>query len=85
MIRKERTKGKKKERNVAQLTILHEVPRYISLHFIHSTMALQPFVKPWPLLQFRNLFCTSGRTPWKSYQSVARPVPTRRTTHTSIP
>jgi hypothetical protein len=24
--------------------------------FIHSSMALQPFVGPWPLLQFRNLF-----------------------------
>jgi hypothetical protein len=24
--------------------------------FIHPSMALQPFVGPWPLLQFRNLF-----------------------------
>jgi hypothetical protein len=24
--------------------------------FIHSSVALQPFVGPWPLLQFRNLF-----------------------------
>jgi hypothetical protein len=31
---------------------------------IHSSMALQPFVGPWPLLQFRNLFFyTGGRTP----------------------
>jgi hypothetical protein len=29
--------------------------------FIHSSMALQPFVGPWPLLQFRNLFYTDGR------------------------
>jgi hypothetical protein len=27
------------------------------IHF-HSSMALQPFVGPWPLLQFRNLFYT---------------------------
>jgi hypothetical protein len=27
-------------------------------------MALPPFVGPWPLLQFRNLFYTDGRTPW---------------------
>jgi hypothetical protein len=25
---------------------------------IHSSMALQPFVGPWPLLQFRNCFIT---------------------------
>jgi hypothetical protein len=28
----------------------------LMLRFIHSSMALQPFVGPWPLLQFRNLF-----------------------------
>jgi hypothetical protein len=27
-------------------------------------MALQFFVGPWPLLQFRNLFYTDGRTAW---------------------
>jgi hypothetical protein len=39
----------------------------------HSSMALQPFVRPWPLLQFRNLFYADGRTPWISDQPVARP------------
>jgi hypothetical protein len=34
--------------------------------FIHSSIALQPFVGPWPLLQFRHLFYSVGRTPWKS-------------------
>jgi hypothetical protein len=29
-------------------------------------MALQCFVEPWTLLQFRNLFYTDGRTPWTS-------------------
>jgi hypothetical protein len=48
----------------------------------HSSMFLQPFVAPWPLLQFRNLFYTDGRTPWTSDQPVARPLPTRRTTQT---
>jgi hypothetical protein len=27
---------------------------------------LQPFVGPWPLLQFRNHFYTDGRAPWTS-------------------
>jgi hypothetical protein len=42
-----------------------------SLSFIYSTMALQPFVGPWTLLQFRILFYTDGRTPWMSDQPVA--------------
>jgi hypothetical protein len=50
-------------------------------NFIHSSMALQPFVGPWPL-QFRNLFYTDGRTPLTSDQPVARPLPTQRTTQT---
>jgi hypothetical protein len=45
-------------------------------------MALLPFAGPWPLLQFRNLFYTDGRTPWTSNQPVARPLPTHRTTQT---
>jgi hypothetical protein len=50
--------------------------------FIHSSMALQPFVGPWPLLQFRNLLYTVGRTPWTGGQPVARPLLTHRTTQT---
>jgi hypothetical protein len=50
--------------------------------FIHSSMALQPFVVPWPPLQFRNHFYTDGRTPWTSDQPVARQLPTHRTTQT---
>jgi hypothetical protein len=42
-------------------------------------MALQLFVGPWPLIQFRNHFYTDGRTPWTSDQPVARPLPTHRT------
>jgi hypothetical protein len=49
---------------------------------IHSSMALQPFVAPWPLLQFHNRFYTDGRTPWTSDQPVARPLPTQRKTQT---
>jgi hypothetical protein len=45
-------------------------------------MALQPFVGPWPFLQFRSLFYTDGRTPWTSDQAVSRPLYTLRTTHT---
>jgi hypothetical protein len=49
--------------------------------FIHSSMALHPFVGPL-LLQFRNPFYTDGRTPWTSDRAVARPLPTHRTTQT---
>jgi hypothetical protein len=57
----------------------------LHLLFIHSfisSMALQLFVGPWPLLQFRNLFDTNGRTPWTSDQPIARPLPTYRRTQT---
>jgi hypothetical protein len=64
-----------------------EMARGHSIHsfihsFIHSSLALQPFVEPWPLLQFRNLFYTDGWTPWAGDQPVARPLPTYRTTQT---
>jgi hypothetical protein len=36
----------------------------------------------WPLLQFRNLFHTDGRTPWASDQPVLRPLPRHRSTQT---
>jgi hypothetical protein len=45
-------------------------------------VALQPFVGPWPLLQFRNHFYIDCRIPWTGDQSVARPLPTHRTTKT---
>jgi hypothetical protein len=45
-------------------------------------MALQLFLRPWPLLQFRNLFYTHCTTPWTGDQPVARPLPTHRTTQT---
>jgi hypothetical protein len=44
-------------------------------------MALQPFVGPWPLFQFLNLY-TVGRTPWTEDQPVARPLPIQGTTQT---
>jgi hypothetical protein len=34
---------------------------------------------PWPLLQFRNIFYTDGRTPLTSDQPVARPLSIHRT------
>jgi hypothetical protein len=45
-------------------------------------MALEPFVGPWPLLQFCWPFFTVGRTPWTRDQHVASPLPTHRITHT---
>jgi hypothetical protein len=59
--------------------------RFITVFFqpiIHSSVALQPFVGPWPLLQFRNIFYTDGRTPWMSDQPVTRPLTTHRATQT---
>jgi hypothetical protein len=40
-------------------------------------MALEPFVGPWLLFQFLNLYKV-GRTPWMGDQPVARPMPTHR-------
>jgi hypothetical protein len=47
-------------------------------------MALQPFVGPWSLLQFRYLYYEyiDSRNPWTSDQPVARPLPKHRTTQT---
>jgi hypothetical protein len=53
---------------------------HVPYSFIHSSMALQPFVGPWPLLQFRNHFYTDGKTAWTSDQPMARPLLTYRTT-----
>jgi hypothetical protein len=59
--------------------------------FIHSSVALQPIVVPWPLLQFRNLSYTESRAPFTGHQPVARPLPAHRTqtqnkrTQTSMP
>jgi hypothetical protein len=50
--------------------------------FIHSSMALQSFVGPWPRLKFSNLLYTVGRTPLTGVQPVARPLPTHRTIKT---
>jgi hypothetical protein len=44
-------------------------------------MALQPFVGPWPLFQFCNLFDTDGTTPLTSDQPVERPLPTHTEQH----
>jgi hypothetical protein len=42
------------------------------IHLIHQWL-FQPFVGPWPLLQFRNIFYTDGGTSWTSDQPVAKP------------
>jgi hypothetical protein len=54
-------------------------------------MALQPFVRPWPLFS-SFIFYTVGRTSWTGDQPVARPLPGHGTaqtqnkrTQTSIP
>jgi hypothetical protein len=45
----------------------------------YLSMALQPFVGPWPLFGFLILH-TVGRTPWTGDQPVASPLPINRTT-----
>jgi hypothetical protein len=50
--------------------------------FIHSWITLQPFVGPWPLLRFHNIFYTVSSTPWMSDQPVTRPLSTHRATQT---
>jgi hypothetical protein len=52
----------------------------ISSKCIHSlSMTLQSFVRPWPLFSFLILYPV-GRTPRMGDQSVARPLPTHKTT-----
>jgi hypothetical protein len=58
------------------------IVKLLYIYMYIFSMALQPFVGPWPLLQFRNIFYTDGKTPWTSNQPIARPLPTHRTTHT---
>jgi hypothetical protein len=47
----------------------------------HSILIVQPFVGPWPLFQFLDLY-TVCRTSWTGDQPVARSLPTHRTTQT---
>jgi hypothetical protein len=46
---------------------------------IYLSVALQPFVGPWPLFQFLDQY-TVGRTPWLGDQPVVRHLRTHRTT-----
>jgi hypothetical protein len=61
---------------------LYSVSQCFTFVSIQSSMTLQPFVGPWPFLQFRDLLYTDGKTPWTGDQPVARPLPTHRTTQT---
>jgi hypothetical protein len=49
--------------------------------YISLSVALQPFVGPWPLFSFLILY-TVGRTPWSEDQPIERPLPINRTTQT---
>jgi hypothetical protein len=56
---------------------------FLSLYLsIYLSMVLQPFVGPWSLFQFLDVFYTVGRTPWTGYDPVTRPLPTNRTVQT---
>jgi hypothetical protein len=45
-------------------------------------MALQPLLGPDHFFSSVFIFYTDGRTPWTSYKTVTRPLPTHRTTQT---
>jgi hypothetical protein len=49
----------------------------------YPSVALQPFVEPWPLFNF-FIFYTVDRTPWMGNQPIARPLPAHRTAQTQI-
>jgi hypothetical protein len=51
------------------------------VHFFASNLWLYSPCGPWPLSQFLNLYKV-GRALWTGDQSVARPLPTHRTTQT---
>jgi hypothetical protein len=76
--------GKRVQRSNLSLCHHYLPPHPYDLPVFHSSVALYPFVGPWPLLQFRNLFYAEGRTPWTSDQPVARPLPTQDNTYTDI-
>jgi hypothetical protein len=59
----------------------HYYPAYLSNAEVYLSMALQPFVGPWPLFQFLD-FYTVDRTPWTGDQPVARPLLVHRTART---
>jgi hypothetical protein len=53
-----------------------------TLFFYFFSMALPDHSGAWPLIQFRNLFYTDGRTSRTRDQPVARPLSKHRTTQT---
>jgi hypothetical protein len=66
--------------NITQKTKGNERMEFRNI-VLYLSMALQPFVGPWPLFSFLILY-TVGRTPWTGDQPVARPLPIHRTTQT---
>jgi hypothetical protein len=61
------------------------INKAISQASFYLSLALQPFVRPWPLFNFL-IFYTVGRIPWTGDEPVARPLPTQnKRTQTSIP
>jgi hypothetical protein len=62
-------------------TYLSTYLTYLPTYLLCLSMAIQLYVKPWPLLSFLIPY-TDGRTTWTSDQPVARPLPTHRTTQT---
>jgi hypothetical protein len=60
---------------------MHRDSDFINLFNILS-MALQPFVGPWPLFFSFLIFYTVGRTPLTGDQAVPRPLSAQTTTQT---
>jgi hypothetical protein len=63
------------------ICILFFLSFFLSLLSVYLSIALQPFVGPWPLFQCLDLF-TVARTPWTTDQPFARPLPAHRTAQT---
>jgi hypothetical protein len=64
--------------------VTHHFTNSVNIIIVLSAVSLwlcSPFVGPWPLFQFLNLY-TVGRAPWTGDKPVARPLPTHRRTQT---
>jgi hypothetical protein len=65
------------------VTIVTRAGLIYTCYLTYLSMALQPFVGPWPLFSFLILYPVC-KTPWTGDQSVAKPLLVHITTQTDI-
>jgi hypothetical protein len=76
------THSRQMHKKISNFTVITKETSVLSKHLcVHVSMALLSFFGPWPLFSFLILYII-GRTPWSGEQSVAKPLPTHRTTQT---